>query len=164
LLQLTLHEQGDVPSFLLVSRHSGRRRVPAVRVDPEGAAQRLRIESGHDDSRAMISGLVQVLLFQGLGELVTHFLLPLIPGPVIGLILLLGFLALRRSVNASLDEMASTFSQHFGLLFVPAAVGVVMFWPHLKTHAVAVAAALVVSVVLTIAVAALVAKALSPRE
>jgi len=39
-----------------------------------------------------------------------------------------------------------------------------MFWPHLKTHAVAVAAALVVSVVLTIAVAALVAKALSPRE
>ena len=112
----------------------------------------------------MISGLVQVLLFQGLGELVTHFLLPLIPGPVIGLILLLGFLALRRGVNASLDEMASTFSQHFGLLFVPAAVGVAMFWPHLKTHAVAVAAALVVSVVLTIAVAALVAKALSPRE
>ena len=115
-------------------------------------------------SRVMISGLVQILLFQGLGELITHFLLPLIPGPVIGLILLLGFLALRRSVNASLDEVASTFSQHFGLLFVPAAVGVVMFWPHLKTHAVAVAAALVVSVVLTIAVAALVAKALSPRE
>ena len=112
-------------------------------------------------SRVMISGLVQILLFQGLGELITHFLLPLIPGPVIGLILLLGFLALRRSVNASLDEVASTFSQHFGLLFVPAAVGVVMFWPHLKTHAIAVAAALVVSVVLTIAVTALVLKALS---
>ena len=112
----------------------------------------------------MISGLVQILLFQGLGELITHFLLPLIPGPVIGLILLLGFLALRKCVNASLDDVANTFSQHFGLLFVPAAVGVVMFWPHLKTHAVAVAAALVVSVVLTIAVAALVAKALSPRE
>src|SRR5947207_11225086 len=108
----------------------------------------------------MISGLVQILLFQGLGELVTHFLLPLIPGPVIGLILLLGFLALRRSVNASLDEVASTFSQHFGLLFVPAAVGVVMFWPHLKAHALAIAAALVASVVLTIAVTALVLKAL----
>jgi holin-like protein len=109
----------------------------------------------------MISGLVQILLFQGLGELVTHFFLPLIPGPVIGLILLLGFLALRRSVNASLDEVASTFSRHFGLLFVPAAVGVVMFWPHLKTHAVAVGLALVVSVVLTIAVTALVLKGLS---
>ena len=100
-----------------------------------------------DGSHAMISGLVQILLFQGLGELITHFLLPLIPGPVVGLILLLGFLALRKSVNASLDEVAITFSQHFGLLFVPAAVGVVMFWPHLKAHAVAIAAALVMVIV-----------------
>ncbi len=109
----------------------------------------------------MISGLVRILLFQGLGELIAHFFLTLIPGPVIGLVLLLGFLALRRSVNASLDEVAGTFSQHFGLLFVPAAVGVVMFWPHLKTHAVAVGLALVVSVVLTVAVTALVLKGLS---
>src|SRR5258707_15245746 len=109
----------------------------------------------------MISGLVQILVFQGLGELITHFLLPLIPGPVVGLILLLAFLALRTSVNASLDEVASTFIQHFGLLFVPAAVGVVMFWPHLKAHAVAIGAALLISVVLTIAVTALVLKGLS---
>ena len=109
----------------------------------------------------MISGLVQILLFQGVGELIAHFLLSLVPGPVIGLILLLGFLALRRRVNASLDDVSSTFSQHFGLLFVPAAVGVVMFWPHLKAHALAIAAALVVSVVLTIAVTALVLKGLS---
>ena len=33
----------------------------------------------------MISGLVQILLFQGLGELAAHFFLPLIPGPVVGL-------------------------------------------------------------------------------
>jgi putative effector of murein hydrolase LrgA (UPF0299 family) len=125
------------------------------------AGQGHGIESGQDGSRFMISGLVQILLFQGLGELVTHFLLPLIPGPVIGLVLMLGFLALRRSVNASLDDVASTFSRHFGLLFVPAAVGVVMFWPHLKAHALAIAVALVVSVVLTVAVTALVLKALS---
>jgi len=109
----------------------------------------------------MISGLVQILLFQGLGELVAHFFLPLIPGPVVGLVLLIGFLALRKGVNASLDGVANTFSQHFGLLFVPAAVGVVMFWPHLKSHAVAIGAALLVSVVLTVAVTALVLKGLS---
>src|SRR5258706_881009 len=109
----------------------------------------------------MISGLVQILVFQGLGELITHFLLPLIPGPVVGLILLLAFLALRRSVNASLDEVASTFSQHFGLLFVPAAVGVVMFWPHLKAHAAPVAVALVPSVGLTIGLTPLVLRAMS---
>src|SRR5258706_10086164 len=128
--------------------------------DFQGTAQGPGIES-RQDGPVMISGLVQILLFQGLGELITHFLLPLIPGPVIGLILLLGFLALRKGVNASLDQVAITFSQHFGLLFVPAAVGVVMFWPHLKAHADAVAAALVVSVILTIAVTALVLKALS---
>src|SRR5712671_5170442 len=128
--------------------------------DFQGSAQGSRIES-RQDGPVMISGLVQILVFQGLGELITHFLLPLIPGPVIGLILLLAFLALRRSVNASLDEVASTFSRHFGLLFVPAAVGVVMFWPHLKAHALAIAVALVVSVVLTIAVTALVLKVLS---
>src|SRR6185295_15921987 len=109
----------------------------------------------------MISGLVQILLFQGLGELATRFFVPLIPGPVIGLILLLGFLALRKSVNRSLDEVASSFSLHFGLLVVPAAVGVVMCGPHLRTHAVAIAVALVASVVLTIAVTALVLKGLS---
>ncbi len=114
-----------------------------------------------DGSHFMMPGLVQILLFQGLGELITHFFLPLIPGPVIGLILLAGFLALRKSVNAQLDEVATVFSRHFGLLFVPAAVGVVMFWPHLKAHALAIATALLVSVILTVAVTALVLKGLS---
>jgi holin-like protein len=117
--------------------------------------------SGLSFPRIVIAALVEILLFQGLGELATHFFLPFIPGPVIGLVLLTGFLVLRGRVNASLDELATAFSRHFGLLFVPAAVGVVMFWPHLKTHAVAIVAALVVSVVLTIAVTALVLKGLS---
>jgi len=33
---------------------------------------------------AVIGGLVEILLFQGLGELVSRFLVPLIPGPVAG--------------------------------------------------------------------------------
>jgi holin-like protein len=50
----------------------------------------------------VISGFVQILLFQGLGELVTHFVLPLIPGPVIGLVLLLAWLVVRRTVPAAI--------------------------------------------------------------
>jgi len=107
----------------------------------------------------VITGLVQLLLFQGLGELVSKFLLPSIPGPVIGLVLLLGFLLVRRRVGPSLEVVAATFSQHLGLLFIPAAVGVVMFLPQLREHAGAVMVALVVSVVATIAVTALVLKA-----
>jgi putative effector of murein hydrolase LrgA (UPF0299 family) len=109
----------------------------------------------------MIAGLVQILLFQGLGELVARFFLPLIPGPVIGLVLLLAWLKLRGSVPASVDLVAGAFSQHLGLLFVPAAVGVVMFWPHIRDHALAVAVALVASVVATMAVTALVLRALA---
>lgn len=112
----------------------------------------------------MISGLVQILLFQGLGELVSKFLLPLIPGPVIGLIALLGYLRVRGSVGASLDLVAGTFSQHLGLLFVPAAVGVVMFLPQLKMHGMAVVVALVGSVLATLAVTGLILKALGSSE
>ena len=46
----------------------------------------------------MIAGLVEILLFQGAGEVISRFAVPLIPGPVIGLLLLLGYLVLRRGV------------------------------------------------------------------
>jgi putative effector of murein hydrolase LrgA (UPF0299 family) len=109
----------------------------------------------------MIAGLVEILVFQGIGEVVSRFLVPIVPGPVVGLVLMLGWLQLRKRVPASVDLVASALTQHLGLLFVPAAVGVVMFWPHLRSHAVAVACALVVSVVLTIAVSAIVLRVLA---
>ena len=106
----------------------------------------------------MIYGLVQIFIWQGLGELISKFLLPNIPGPVIGLLLLLGFLITKGEINQPLGMVADTFRQHLGLLFVPASVGVILFLPDLKTHALAVTLALLVSVVLTIAVTALVLK------
>lgn len=106
----------------------------------------------------MIDGLVQILIWQGLGELVSKFLLPNIPGPVIGLILLVVFLSIRGEVNAPLGMVADTFRQHLGLLFVPASVGVILFLPDLKAHALAVAIALIVSVILAIGVSGLVLK------
>jgi holin-like protein len=108
----------------------------------------------------VISGFVQILLFQGLGELLAHFLLPLIPGPVVGLVLLLLWLIVRKSVPTAIDTVASALMQHLGLLFVPAAVGVVLYLPQLRAHALAVVLSLVGSVVLTIGVSALVLKLL----
>jgi putative effector of murein hydrolase LrgA (UPF0299 family) len=106
----------------------------------------------------MISGLVQLFLWQGLGELLSKFFLPGIPGPVLGLLLLLAFLCLRGQVNRDLAMVADSFRQHLGLLFVPASVGVLLFLPELQTHAMAVGTALLVSVILTIAVTAIVLK------
>jgi putative effector of murein hydrolase LrgA (UPF0299 family) len=112
----------------------------------------------------MISGLVQILLFQSLGELISQFLLPTLPGPVIGLVLLVLWLVLRKGVNVELAMVADGFSQYLGLLFVPAAVGVVLFLPQLKANAVAILGALIGSVVLTIASSALVVRLLSKES
>jgi len=106
----------------------------------------------------MISGLVQLFLWQGLGELLSKFFLPGIPGPVLGLLLLLAFLAFKGQVDTDLADVADGFRQHLGLLFVPASVGVLLFLPDLQTHALAVGTALLVSVILTIAVTAIVLK------
>lgn len=55
----------------------------------------------------MIQGLLQLFLFKALGELLSKFTLPFIPGPVLGLVLLLAFLALRGQVPASMDTVGS---------------------------------------------------------
>jgi holin-like protein len=112
----------------------------------------------------MIFGLVQILLFQSLGELVSKFLLPTLPGPVIGLVLLVLWLVLRKGINSELAMVADGFSQYLGLLFVPAAVGVVLFLPQLQANALAIVSALVGSVILTIASSALVSRFLSKNE
>ena len=112
----------------------------------------------------MIDGLVQIFLWQGIGELVSRFLLPSIPGPVIGLILLVAFLSIKGEVNPSLGMVADAFRQHLALLFVPASVGVILFLPELKTHALAVSFALIVSVILATSVTALVLKLFSIKE
>jgi holin-like protein len=109
----------------------------------------------------MIDGLVRILVFQGIGEVIAKFIIPLVPGPVVGLVLLLAFLVWRGGVPEGVELVSSAFMRYLGLLFVPAAVGVVLFWPHLQRQALAVAVALVGSVVATVAVAALVAKLLS---
>jgi putative effector of murein hydrolase LrgA (UPF0299 family) len=111
----------------------------------------------------MISGLVQILLFQSIGELVSKFLLPTLPGPVIGLVLLVLWLVFRKGVNTELALVADGFSQYLGLLFVPAAVGVVLFLPQLQANALAIISALVGSVILTIGSSALIVRFLSRK-
>lgn len=112
----------------------------------------------------MIDGLVRLLVFQGIGEVLAKFVFPLVPGPVMGLVLLLGFLMWRGKVGDGLELVSSAFIRYLGVLFVPAAVGVVMFWPHLQRQALAIIVALVASVVATIAVAAVIARLLGERK
>jgi holin-like protein len=74
----------------------------------------------------VLNALTVLVLCQFVGEVVTRWLdLPL-PGPVLGLLLLLGWLVLRdRAPDPALRQTGGWLLAHFGLLFVPAGVGVV---------------------------------------
>jgi putative effector of murein hydrolase LrgA (UPF0299 family) len=111
----------------------------------------------------MLSGFIQILLFQGLGEIISKIFLPSLPGPVIGLVLLLFWLMLRSQVNSDLEMVANALTHYLGLLFVPAAVGVVLFLPQLRDNATAIIVTLFVSSALTIAGSACVLRLLSKR-
>ncbi len=112
----------------------------------------------------MINGLTHILIFQGLGEILSTFVLPGIPGPVIGLVLLLGFLLLKKEVSANLGLVADAFTQHLGLLFIPAAVGAVLYLPSLKANGLAIVVALLGSLAATFTVSVLIMKLLTKKE
>ncbi|GIL06574.1 CidA/LrgA family protein [Betaproteobacteria bacterium PRO7] len=112
----------------------------------------------------MIAPLATLLAFQLAGEaLAFGFRLP-IPGPVIGMALLLGALAARPALFEALRPTATTLLQHLSLLFVPAGVGVMVHGRRLADEGAAIVVALVISTVLALAATALTVRALWPRD
>lgn len=111
----------------------------------------------------MVQGLVQLLLFQALGEVASRFMLPLMPGPVLGLVLLVAYLMVSKSIPANMGLVAQGLLDNLGLLFVPAAVGVVLYLPLLQSNWLALSLVLCLSVMVTIGTTALVLKLLALR-
>ncbi|MCB1887649.1 MAG: CidA/LrgA family protein [Rhodocyclaceae bacterium] len=106
----------------------------------------------------MLKALTLLLLFQLAGEVVARlFGLP-VPGPVIGMGLLLGALALRGGPDDALRGTAGTLLQHLSLLFVPAGTGVLLHVHRLADEWLPLVVALVLSTAIGIAVTALVLK------
>ncbi|HSX68930.1 CidA/LrgA family protein [Nocardioides sp.] len=74
----------------------------------------------------MINGLLWLLGFQLVGEVVVRSLGLTIPGPVVGMVLLFLVLQVRRPpASANLFRAADGLLKHLQLLFIPAGVGVV---------------------------------------
>jgi holin-like protein len=109
----------------------------------------------------MLAGLTLLLLFQCAGEVIVHALGLPFPGPVLGMLLLLVALAARGRVAPGLHDAAHGMLRHLSLLFVPAGVGVMLYWRMLSDAWLPILIVLVVSTVVTIAVTALVVRALS---
>lgn len=112
----------------------------------------------------MINSLLVLLLCQLAGEALARGIGLPVPGPVIGMALLMALLAARdalgRSLAAELRDIPveTTAKELLGilsLLFVPAGVGVVDRLSLFANHGLALTVALVVSTVLALAAAAL---------
>ena len=72
----------------------------------------------------LLRGLTWLVLFQLFGTALNVLLLPMLPGPIIGMLLLFVFLLLRGEVGEPLTVAASGLLRYLPLLLVPAAVGV----------------------------------------
>ena len=104
----------------------------------------------------MIEAGILLLICQLTGESIVRALDVPVPGPVLGAIFMLGFLATRRRVPDALGKTSHDLLANFSLLFVPAGAGIILHAAQLQAEAVALIAALVGSTALTIAAAALV--------
>ena len=124
----------------------------------------------------MIVSLTLILMAQLLGEAMARGAGLPVPGPLVGMALLLAFLALRdRAAHAServlpralvdgtLEGTGKGLLANLSLLFVPAGAGIVGRLDVIAAHGLAIACVVVVSTVLTLAATALTFVAVARR-
>lgn len=103
---------------------------------------------------SFLVGVTLLLVLQLIGEVAVRLLAWPIPGPVLGMLLLFGFLLVRKGVSESLANASSGLLTHLSLLFVPAGVGVMVHGDRLMAEWLPVVAVLLVTTVLTMLVTA----------
>ena len=104
----------------------------------------------------MIGAIALLLVCQLAGEAIHRLTgLPL-PGAVIGMVLLVGWLALVRKERPTLEAVTGWLTAHLSIMFVPAAVGLIDEGAALSHYGVGIVVATVISVLLTLSVTALV--------
>ncbi len=96
----------------------------------------------------MIQAIALLLAFQLAGETLRVALHLPVPGPVIGMALLLVWLVLRGGPNEALRSTSGTLLQHLSLMFVPAGTGVMLHAGRLADEAWPITVALVASTLL----------------
>lgn len=80
-----------------------------------------------------LQGFALLLFLQTIGELLSRGLGLPVPGPVVGMLLLLAALGWRR-VREPVAACAPFLLSHLSLLFIPVAVGITSYLPLLETY------------------------------
>jgi len=108
----------------------------------------------------MLFAFAVLLIFQCLGEAISHALALPVPGPVIGMLLLFVALLVSPALMERVEATGNALLSHLSLLFVPAGAGILATASTVQGHWLAVLASLVVGTVLTLTVTALVLRLL----
>ncbi|WP_292932548.1 CidA/LrgA family protein [Noviherbaspirillum sp.] len=104
----------------------------------------------------MIESLIKLLLFQAIGEMLVLVLAIPIPGPVIGMLFLFLYLVARGREDNNLAAFSGKFLRHLTLLFIPAAVGIMLHLERVSQEWLPILVALTVSTLVSIVVTAFV--------
>ena len=110
-----------------------------------------------------LPGFAILLLLQALGESLSRIFLPALPGPVIGMALLMGLLG-WSTLRQIVVPVAEGLLAHLSLLFVPVGVGVILHLDVLGEHALGLLIALVLSTWIGLAVTAITLRYLWPSK
>ena len=108
----------------------------------------------------MCLDLAILLMFQFAGEMMRAITGLPVPGPVIGMVLLLIALLAKLPVPAGIHATSRKLLAYLGLLFVPAGAGVVTRLPMIGAHWLPIVIAVVGSTIITMVITAVVMRGL----
>lgn len=118
----------------------------------------------------MLKCIFIIFFFQLIGEFLQKLFTLTLPGPVIGMILLLASMLLlkrneifKNKIETPLVQVSEVLTSYLPLLFVPVGVGVVMHLSYLKNSYLEILLIILVSTLLTIGFTAFVMNKLSKK-
>ena len=113
----------------------------------------------------MLYTLTLLLLYQTVGELVSSGLALSIPGPVIGMVLLLlTLLAKGEKLDKNMRANTAALLRHLSLLFIPAGVGIMLHLDRIGKEWLPITLALIISTFAGMAVTAWVIVAMTRKQ
>jgi len=102
----------------------------------------------------MLHGILTLLLFQFIGECISKLFELKIPGPIIGMVLLLLFLILRKESFHALDSAVFWLLRYLPLFIIPAAAGIITQFETISNELFPILASLIVGTFLALAFSA----------
>ncbi len=107
-----------------------------------------------------MKGLLIIVFFQLLGEFISALVNIAIPGPVVGMVLLLVFLAVSNAGHQSINQVANRLLPLLPLFIIPTSVGVITQWDLVKDNILLLSVSVIVSFIMLFVFAALLMKSM----